>query len=408
MGLPQILSLIGTIPLFSMRTFFPAFLTALFFTHPELFPGIGDVSQVEETGTFLAQNWLLITLGILSVLEFISDKNSDIKVFLREAEPYIKPISYLAIQFFVLSDSSIEALDQINYAGFNPWIILAVAGSGGVYYLAKIRKKFLEFLMNIDEDDDLFIGKIISWVEDSLVLFGFILLVWAGVFMIILYGIIIGILLLIRKQNEKRLENQKVECPNCKAKIHAFAPACHICNFEQEKVNEIGVLGQKKQNFVSDIFKHKLNLLGQRRCSNCASKLEYSKLPQTCEACNTQVFEDPTEVDFVQNMDKKFYRILFLSVFIGFIPIIGFVVSASLTGIHLLSPYRRYISKGGGFFSKILIRLITIVLFICGVGFGFIAAPVYATIRYYVIRSQFKIATKQKLIDISFQKQLKD
>ncbi len=396
MGIPQILSLIGTIPLFSMRTFFPAFLTALFFTHPELFPGIADASQFEETGSFLAQNWLLIILGVLSILEFIGDKNTDIKVFLREAEPYIKPISYLAIQFFVLSESSTEVLDQINYAGFNPLVILAIIGSGGVYYLAKIRKKFLEFLTNIDEDDNLFIGRIISWIEDSLVLFGFLLLVWAGVFMIILYGIIIGVFLLLRKQNEKRLENQRVECPNCKGKIHAFTPVCHICNFEQEKVKGIGILGQKKQNFVSDIFKHKLNLLGQRRCSNCASKLEYSKFPQTCKECNTPIFENPTEGNFVKYMDRKFYRVLVISVIIGFIPIVGFVVSASITGIYLLSPYRRYISKGGSFFSKILIKLLTIILFICGVGFGFIAAPVYATIRYYVIRSQFKIATNHK------------
>ena len=87
MNFAQVLSIVGTIPLFSMRTFFPAFLTVLFFTHPELFPGVSDAPQSANEMSFWAENWLLMVLGVLSILEFIGDKNPDIKYFLRAPSP---------------------------------------------------------------------------------------------------------------------------------------------------------------------------------------------------------------------------------------------------------------------------------------------------------------------------------
>jgi len=400
MNFPQLLSIIGTIPLFSMRTFFPAFLTALFFAHPEWFPGITDGYQVAENASFLSQHWLVILLGVLSILEFIGDKNSDIKTFLREAEPYMKPISYLLIQFFVMSENSSEVLEQVNWAGFNPLIIIAVIGSGAVYFLSVLRKRFLNFLSDIDEDDNLYIGKIISWIEDSLVLFGFLLLIWTGVFMIILYAIIIGIFLLLRKLNEKRIENEKNICPNCGAKVYPFAIRCQQCGHEQPAIFDIGIFGNRKANLISDFRKHEFKLLAQRRCPSCATKSEVRSPFQKCKACNTEFFENPTIDDFIINQDRKFRQIFIFSFVIGLVPIVGFVVSASLVGINLLSPYRKYISESGNFFSKILIRIITILFFIFGIGAGFISAPLYCLIRYTIIKNHFRLLVRTRKIKI--------
>lgn len=398
MSFPQLISIIGTIPLFSMRTFFPAFLTALFFAHPEWFPGVADASQVGESASFLAQNWLVIILGILTILEFLADKNSDVNYFLHEAEPYMKPISYLLIQFFIMSDNSVETLNQINWAGFNPLIVIAIFGTGAVYFLARLRKKFLDFLGDIDEDDNLYLAKIISWIEDSLIVFGFLLLIWAGFVMIIVYAIFIGLFLYLRKLNEKRIEKEKNDCPNCGAKVFPFAINCQQCGFEQNSIFEIGIFGQRRTRLISNIKKHKFNLLSQRRCPVCATKSEIRTTNQTCSACGSAFFESPNVNEYIRFHDRKFYIILIFSAFIGMIPIVGFVISASLVGINLLSPYRKYISKSGTFFSKLLIRLITVIFFIMGVGFGFIAAPVYCIIRYTVIKNQFRLAVKLKTI----------
>ncbi|MDD4150210.1 MAG: hypothetical protein PHE33_09285 [Bacteroidales bacterium] len=394
MGYPQLLSIIGTIPLFSMRTFFPAFLTALFFAYPQWFPGVESVDAAGENLTFLSQNWLLIVLGILSILEFVGDKNTDIRYFLREAEPYMKPASYLLVQFFIMSEGSSEVLDQINWAGFSPLLILSLIGTGAVYFLSKFRKKFLDFLTDIDADDNLFIGKIISWIEDSLVLFGFLLLVWAGIFMVICYLIVIGILVIIAKKYEKQAEEEKLICTSCGTKIYAYAVECQSCRTKNATVFNIGILGHRKPILTTDINKHQLNLIAQRRCPKCATKFDKRSVSQVCSLCGTVLFTEPNLNQFVKYLDQKFYLILSISFVVGFVPILGFVVSASLVSIYLLSPYRKYISKSGTFLSRFMIRILTIVLFVFGVGLGFIAAPVYAAIRYYIIRSQFKASAK--------------
>ena len=394
MGYPQLLSIIGTIPLFSMRTFFPAFLTALFFAYPQLFPGVESVYAAGEDFTFLSQNWLLIVLGILSILEFIGDKNTDIRYFLREAEPYMKPASYLLMQFFIMSEGSSEVVEQINWAGFNPLLILSLIGTGAVYFLSKLRKKFLDFLTDIDADDNLFIGKIISWIEDSLVLFGFLLLIWTGVFMIICYLFVIAILIFIAKKYEKQAENDKIACKNCAAKIYPYAVDCQNCGTKNATVFNIGILGQRKINLIDDIDNHRLNLIAQRRCPKCATKFDKRNVTQICSSCGTVLFDDPNRKQFVKYLNRKFYVILGISFVVGFVPILGFVVSASLVSIYLLSPYRKYISKSGTLLSRIMIKILTLILFIFGAGLGFIAAPLYAIIRYYIIRSQFKLNQK--------------
>ncbi len=390
MSYPQLLSIIGTIPLFSMRTFFPAFLTALFFTHPEIFPGVESAPEAIENGSFLTQNWLLIVLGALSILEFIGDKNTDIRVFLREAEPYLKPACYLLIQLAVLSDGSEEVINHINWAGFNPLIILSVFGSGAVYFLTRIRKKTLDFLNDIDADDNFYIGKLISWCEDSLVLFGFLLLVWAGIFMVICYAIIIGVIILLKKLYDKNSDAQKYACSKCGHKNLPYAIKCSKCKHDNEKLFKIGILGQRKYKFVTDKQAHKLELLSQKRCPVCATKHSNNGVILICPECNTKFFESPNKQEFIKYLDKKFYIVLSISFLIGFIPIVGFVVSASLVSIYLLSPYRKYISRTGTLFTKIVIRILTIIFFIFGSALGFIAAPIYAAIRYYTIRSQFK------------------
>ena len=110
MNINQVIAIIGAIPLFAVRTFFPAFLTALFLAHPEWFSFINYESEIVAESSFWAQHWLVIVLGILSILEFISDKNSSLRIFLHEAEPYMKPIAYLLIQIFALSQQNTEVL----------------------------------------------------------------------------------------------------------------------------------------------------------------------------------------------------------------------------------------------------------------------------------------------------------
>lgn len=389
MSIVQIIAILGTIPLFSLRTFLPAFLTALFLAYPEYFPGMGDVAPAPE-GTFLTKDWVIISLGILSVLEIIGDKSSSIRNFVKNAETYLKPIIYLLINLSLIDDTSTEVLKDVQWAAFDPVFILLGFGTLVVYWLAGLRRDFVTFLEDMDEDNNLFIGTITSWVEDSLVLFGFILLIWTGIIMVILYAAAIAFFVYMGKKQEKKLEQQKVSCPQCGEKNLPFAVKCFNCKFSQPQVHQIGIFGHRKDDLVTNVKDHRLDLVAHKKCPHCGNKLQSNTISQSCNLCGNQIFESPTVQEFIRRQDRKFYKITIFSFILGFIPVVGFLISAVMANIYLFSPYRRYIPKGRSFLTKVFIKFITFIFFIFGIALGFIAAPVYIIMRYMIWKKRFK------------------
>ncbi|MDT0686041.1 DUF4126 domain-containing protein [Autumnicola psychrophila] len=404
MSIVQIITIIGSIPLFSLRTFLPAFLTALLLSYPEYFPGLEDVPPVPEDA-FISRNWVLFVLGSLSLLEIIGDKSTEVRNLLKNLETYLKPISFLAINLSLLDESSVDVLQEVQWAAFDPlWILLAF-GALFVHWLATLRKDFLDFLENIDEDDNLFIGKITSWIEDSLVLFGFLLLIWTGILMVILYATAITFFVFMRKRYNKKLEKQKLKCPACGESNLPFAVKCINCKELQPKIYAVGIFGQKKKNLIYNVQKHQLNLISHRKCTDCGNKLESTRLFQNCHFCGNAHFQSPTVKEFIKSQDKRFYKIAGLSFLLGFVPVIGFLTSAVMANIYLFSPYRRYIPKGTSFFTKVFIKFITFLFFIIGIALGFIAAPVYIVIRYYIWKKKFTSrASKSNIFPSSVKK----
>lgn len=389
MSLVQIVTILGMIPLFSMRTFLPAFLAALFITYPEYFPGMGDVPPAPE-GAFISKDWVLIALGILSLLEIIGDKSSSIRNFIKEAETYLKPLFFLIINLSLLDEASTQILREVQWAAaFNPQWILLIFGGLMVHWLAKLRRNFITFLEDIDEDDNFYIGKISSWLEDSLVLFGFLLLIWAGILMVAIYAGLMALFVITQKSYDKKLEKQKVICPNCGEKNLPFAVKCYNCKNPLPQIHPVGIFGQRKKELVTNLSRHRLNLVSHRKCPDCGNKLNNAKLFGNCDTCGNPVFESPSLKDFVKYQDKKFYKITGFSILLGFIPVLGFLISALLANVYLFSPYRRYIPTGRSFVTKLFIKFLTFFLFLLGTALGFIAAPVYIILRYYIWKQRF-------------------
>lgn len=389
MNINHLITIIGTIPLFSLRTFFPAFLMALFFAHPEWFPNISNNADIYANENFWQQNWLVILLGTLSLLEFIADKNSSLRIFLHEAEPYMKPISYLAIQIFALNANNTQVLNSIQWAGFNPLIILAFVATFVVYFLANIRKNTLNWLKNVDFDDSLKIGNIISWIEDSLITFGFILLIISGIFMIIIYSIIILIAFLIRRYYKIKVEKSKIKCSNCSNKVFPFAVFCQYCNAKNENIKNISILGNVKQSSVKNLKSHQINLLSQHRCPNCGTISKNNKTLPKCKECNTEFFVEPSIEEFIQAQQSLFLKALALSFILGFIPFLGFIISSAYTNIYVISPFKRYLTNFNSALVNIVSKLMFFIFILFGTVLGFLAAPLFCFIKYYMVKNQF-------------------
>jgi ribosomal protein L32 len=397
MTLIQVVAALGMIPLFASRTFLPAFLAGIFLTYPNVFPGMEGAVPVPD-GTMLTRTWMLVVLGVLSLLEILADKNRDIQSMMNNAVTYLKPLSYMLVSLGLIDNSSMQILHEVQWAGFDPMWILFTFGMLAVHWLASLRRDFIEFLEDIDEDDNLFIGKIISWLEDSMVLFGFVLLIWSGILMVVIYAGLIALFVHIRKRQEKKLEQQKVECNQCGEKNVPFAVKCFKCGSPQAQVHSIGIFGQKKDSLITHIEKHQINLISHRKCPNCGNKLKSQKVFQSCDHCETQLFDSPSLKTFTKSIDKKFYKIVGLSFLLGFIPIVGFIISAVLANIYLFSPYRKFIPKGSSFFTKLFIKFLTLLFFIFGVVFGFIAAPAYCIMRYYIWKGKFKARVPSRTV----------
>lgn len=400
MSVVQIVTILGSIPLFSMRTFLPAFLAAIFLTYPEYFPGMGDTAPAPE-GAFITRDWVLMVLGILSILEIIGDKSSEIRNLVKNAETYLKPLIFLVINLSLLDETSVEVLEEMQWAAFDPMWILLGFGMLVVHWLANLRRDFISFLEDIDEDDNFYIGRISSWVEDSLVLFGFILLIWTGIFMVAVYAVAIAMFVLMQKRYDRKLEQQKTICPTCREKNLPFAVKCFNCKAPQPEIHKIGIFGQRRKGIVQDVQQHQLKLLSHRKCPSCGSKLTSSTIHQKCSTCETQIFDSPGIKDFIKYQDKKFYKIGGLSFFLGFIPIVGFVISAVMANVYLFSPYRRYLPKGSSFLTKIWIKFLTFLFFLLGIALGFIAAPVYIIMRYLIWKRKFLARVRLSKLDQS-------
>lgn len=398
MSLVQIIAILGTIPLFSLRTFLPAFLTALLLAYPQYFPGMGDVPPLGEDA-FITRDWVLITLGILSLLEIIGDKSTAIRNLMKNAETYLKPAFFLIINLNLLDEASTEVLKDIQFAAFDPGYILLAFGALVVHWLATLRRDFISFLEDIDEDDNFFIGKISSWVEDSLVLFGFMLLIWTGIFMVLLYFLGIVFFVFLRKRYDRKIEEQKISCVNCGEKNLPYAVKCYNCKTLQPQIHAIGVLGQRRERLVTSVKKHQIELIAHRKCPDCGIKLKSHRLYQDCEVCGKTLFKSPEISDFVKYQDKRFYKLIGLSILLGFIPVVGFLVSAVLANIYLFSPYRKYVPKASSFVTKIFIKFLTFLLFLLGIALGFIAAPVYIIMRYYIWKRKFlSLSGRRKVV----------
>ncbi len=382
----------GSIPLFASRTFLPAFMTAFMLKYPQLVPFI-EASENPAPEIWLTKPLTILVLFALTIAEIWADKNPDIQQVMTEIEKYLKPAVYAIVQFGFADPQTADVLGGMNWASFGINQIFALAGMVGVFFLTVFRQSIVNFLTEMDEDGDLGLKKLISYLEDSWVLFGFFLLMIAGFTQIIILGIILGWLYFIKKRGEQKRENQKVACSKCQTKIHPIAPYCKNCGTAQTELKKIGFVGQNTSKPVRNPKKHALNLLAYRRCSHCAEKLKANTKVQKCNACGTENLNATHAKEFVQFLDKRFTILVILSVGLGFIPIIGMVLSVVLANILIISPYRKYTPRTDIFLTKIFTKILLILILAFGglgaFGGGFILAPIYVSVRYLMSKRAF-------------------
>ncbi|WP_338770048.1 zinc finger Ran-binding domain-containing protein [Bernardetia sp. ABR2-2B] len=388
MSLAVILHAIGTIPLFASRAFLPAFLTSLLFRFPNFF----SFAEVDAPAAdlFITKTPVIIVLGILAVLEILADKNTDIKALWLQAEPFLKPIIYSIMLLGVVDNDSQAIMQGIYQAGMGDYVMIFFT-AGAVYGLTILRTRIQEWLLEIDGDGDLFLNFIFSSIEDTFVFFGFFLLLATGIGAVIFFGIVVGVLYLWQRKIQSNEEKQKITCSSCQHKNPPFALECSNCHTPQKEIYKIGFLGQKKEEQINDDAKARkkqmLSLLTQERCGYCAIKTN----KKVCPTCKKEHILNSSEnrKAYIMFVQKRYALWFPLSIALGFVPILGIAIAILGANLYVFAPLKRQIPTIKAVGVQILTKLLIFLVIFFGSIAGFILAPLYCSIRFFMWRAAF-------------------
>jgi len=381
---------LGSAGVFASRAFLPAFVTALCMrlgVDFKALQGIGDVPVwFTHWGT-------IAVLGGLSVLEVAATKVPEARQALEDVHHYLKTgLAVLTCAGIVGAKEAGFAEGVLQQAGFVGYTFAAIVG-GGVYFLASARQALLGVLTEADEDDDLGVQGILSWMEDLWGTAGILMLLAFPVIMVICIAIIAGLMVLMEKRAERKEEESKVPCANCETPIYPSAVQCPKCSTAVEAPRKIGVWGQPKEEATEDPKNHPYRLVEKKRCPVCATRFEERKVHQTCSECGHELMKETAFQDgYVAYVAERFPVVCGVSFLLSLIPVVGLIPGVIYYRMALVAPFRRYIPLHRSFMLKWLIRLFFFLLI--GIqwipGLGGFALPIMATISFVSYRSTFR------------------
>ncbi len=395
MELNALLLAAGATSFFTSRAFLPAFLLAIsmrygadipLLSHLGLFKTIGGNSSI------LTHDYVIVGLGILSIIEVLADKVPEAQEIISLVDKYLKPTMAFLTTSGILNSEDAQVIQKaVSQAGFAEYIPAACVGAC-VYYFSQIRSGLHTILIESDQDDDLGIRRLISWSEDFWASFGLLTLLIFPLLMTLIVGLSLGTLFLINIYLKKREEKLKIDCPHCNEKIYASALTCPKCSKENPNPKDIGWLGQTINEAVHNKSAHAFKLAEKRRCKKCASRLPKRSLDQECPECQTKQFEDEKfYLGYVDRVSSRLPKVLLMGAGMSLIPVAGLIAGILYYRINLVGPFQCYISNSKNIFLKIFIRIFFFILL--GIQIipiaGVITIPIMALVNYKMYRGSF-------------------
>lgn len=394
MNLPAILQGLGSLGLFPVRTFLPAFLTALllrFGPHVPLIAHVGLLGHLQHEPPWFTSNITLIILGALSVLEIVAQKNPEARQILHEIDVYLKSGVAALTSLGVISATDASFVHQtLHQAGFLEYLMPLVAAIG-TFKISRMRREVLRPIH--DHVEGTHLDRLISLAEDSWVVFGTLLMVIVPVLMLLLVGIVTIVLLLARHRARVAEEHARIACPQCGTMVYSCAMACPNCRRPLDQPRAVGFLGQSLEYPTSNAADHPLRLYEKRRCPLCAAHLKARHPHQTCAVCNTA---SPADVrfaeDYLDHVARRLPMVLGVSFLFSLVPFVGLIVGAVYYRMALVLPFNQYLPFGRRFLLGWGVRLLFLLLAILQLlpVLDAVIVPVMALISFSVYRNGYR------------------
>ncbi len=386
---------------FASRAFLPAFAAAFAMKYGHMVPWLGSIEFVQKMAdapTWFTHPAVVWGLGALAVAEMLAERSPEIRELLDEGLVYAKTGLSAATSYGLLSAADAQVVgDLVSHAGFLDSIPAAISG-GLTFFLTMTRNGVVGIISEADEDDSLGMRKFISWCEEIWATFGVWVLLAIPAAVLLLNGIVFGVLFLIRKRHEGKMEAARVECPKCQTRIHCFATACLSCDAPNENPVALGFLGGMLEARESDLTAQKVRLIELKRSPKSGEKVKGRGADIVCKEDGVAVFGDKeVNEQYFKTVDARLPKVLMVSAALGFVPILGLIAGVIYYRLQLVAPYRRYLPWSKGFLTKWLVRLVLLVLAALQiVGFGIFAVPLMALINHWMYRGAFRSGLKKK------------
>jgi len=383
---------LGNNAFFTSRTFLPALITALVIKYPDLVFML-DSAPITGDELWLVKDEVILGLAIFAFFEELAIRNPDFARFIEEIDSFIKFAALLALNNAMLDPQVLETVFKITEPNMLTSTVAGVAVSTPIFFLTRLRKNFLGYVRDLDEDNDLGLITLANWMENGWVFFGVFFLIIFPIFSFFMILIVLGIIFLIEQYLKKKEEQSKIECSKCKELIHPSATNCFSCGTPNSRSKNVGLLGFPKDSDVRDIETHKYQLLAAKRCPNCATRKNDRIIDSKCETCDKFPKDLGVETkDYNEVIEGRLKDVMITSLIFGLFPIIGIIATIIYSKFKLAKPYSQYTRFGKRFFIRLVTMIGMIVLFIIQPFpvVGYIACPLIALMYYHAWKSGFE------------------
>lgn len=365
---------LGLIPYFTSRAFIPLFAAAFLARVGPEWSWVATASGFEmliSVPSWATGNLTLSVLGVMALVELIGTKSPDFRELLSLSNSQLKGIAAFFACFASVGGNPWELVELFSEVGFSTEFAwgqsVAYTWSFGigaaVWLTSTLRNSIYIFLIEIDDDDDLGLQKLLSWLEDGLSFIGVWFVVIAPVIALALAGSTILLLYLLKRYFERRDDKSKVSCESCGSPNAPCGLRCGSCGVERRLVQEVGLLGNLKNSFIDDRQAHQIDLLARKRCSSCGERLKGRTVDQICHNCGKSAFSDRRAFEeYLAEIGERLPVTLIILLVLGLIPLVGLIPGIIFYRLSLISSLKHYLPRGHGFFIRWLVRIVNVVL----------------------------------------------
>ncbi len=416
-GLMRALTALSTSGPLASRAFIPLFVvTAL--SNPAVRQVLPDwftekLWILPESMTWLGHPVCVITVGVLALIEFAADKNDDLKEILEQAHVLLKGgVAILVALAVIPAETGMlvpeSPVGEPAAAGIGnmtwEWLVL-IATVGLTVVLAKLRADFFSAWLDVDDEDDFNLRKIVSLLEDLWAVVAIPMIVLLPPLTVLLVLVLLALAFTGKWLMRKLEERRRRPCSECGQSIMPTASRCPKCEAAQPVAElltwniflnrRILCAGPPER---PDLDQHELRLISRQRCAACAERIDINTF--AADGCPKCGFEMPHEEWYNEYRDAVVSRAMWLLVplmLISWIPVVGIAFAIVAIKLFLSAPLKVFIGRFQKFGLKWGMRLFTVLLLIAGsLPFVSIAAVPVLIIVHVLVYGHFAKKSIQK------------